>query len=489
MSLANRTYSAARWTTTSTVIRAGLQLAQVAVLARILAPQDYGLMAMVNLVLSYAGLFNDMGLSTAFVQRQSISHEERSSLYWLNVVVGGILMLLVIAAAPLVAMFFHEPKLVPLTTLVATNFLVNALGQQLRMNAEKSLNFRPVALIEIFAAVIGFAIAMLTAWWWDWGVYALVSSTMVSAWLTLGSSWLFLANGWRPAWRLQWDEVRWFVRFGGGMVINNLTNHVNATVDILLGGRLLGTSLLGLYSVPRNLILQVQFMVNPIFTRVGFPLIASIQHDPKRVREIYLKTMNMTASVNTPIYVAMGVFAPEIVLLLLGDNWQDASPLLRILAIWGLLRSFGNPVGSLLFGLGHVRLAVWWNAGLLLIVPPVIWLSSKYGALGMAYSMSGLMAILFVPAWAILIRPTCGAGLWEYTQQVLIPIFCALLAGGLAWLSVIQFNFSPIRLAMGFSVGIIAYFSISWIMNRKWCLILFSAVKPAKHAINLEKTQ
>ena len=486
MSLASRTYSAAKWTATSTLIRTGLQLAQMAVLARILAPQDYGLMALVNLVLSYAGLFSDMGLSTAFVQRQYITYEERSSLFWLNVTVGGLLMFLIIAAAPWVALFFHESKLVPLTTLAATNFLATALGQQLRMDAEKSLNFRPVALIEIASAIAGFSVALLTASR-GWGVYALVGATMVGAWLTTILSWLFLANDWRPAWRLKWDEVRWFVQFGGGMVINNLINHVNATVDIFLGGRLLSTNLLGLYSMPRNLTLQVQSMVNPIFTRVGFPLIASIQHDKERVREIYLQTMNMTASINAPIYVAMGVFAPEIVLLLLGRNWQDAGPLLRILAMWGLLRSFGNPAGSLLFGLGRVRLAVWWNAGLLLIVPPVIWLGSKYGALGMAWSMAGLMTALFVPAWAILIRPTCGAGFWEYTQQVIIPTFCALLAGGIAWVLANQFNASLVRLAIGMSVGTLAYFLISWAMNRKWCMALLNAVKATKISVVLEK--
>ncbi len=135
------------------------------------------------------------------------------------------------------------------------------------------------------------------------------------------------------------------------MLLNNVINHVNATIDLVLGGRMLGASQLGLYSVPRNLLLQVQGMVNPIFTRVGFPLIASIQHDKERVKQVYLKTMNMTASVNAPIYVAIAVFAPEIVWLLLGPNWTDTAPLIRVLALWGLLRSFGNPVGSLLFGL------------------------------------------------------------------------------------------------------------------------------------------
>lgn len=465
MTLARRTYSAASWTTAATVTRAVLQLLQVAVLARFLSPADYGLMAMVTVALSYAALFSDMGLSTAFVQRQQISQEERSSLYWLSVAVGGVLMLLVMAISPLAAIFFKEPQLVPMMLLVATNFLVIALGQQLRMDAEKSLNFRPVAIIEILAGLVGFGVAVLTAWL-GWGVYALVAAAIISAWLSMILSWLVLAQGWRPAWRLRWDEVRWFVQFGGTMVLNNLINHVNATVDLVLGGRMLGASELGLYSVPRNLIFQVQGMINPVFTRVGFPLIASIQHDKERVKQVYLKTMNMTASVNAPIYVSIAVFAPEIVWLLLGPNWPQAAPLMRVLALWGLLRSFGNPVGSLLFGLGHVKLSAKWNVGLLLIVPPVVWFGSQWGAVGMAWAMAGLMAALFVPGWAILIRPTCSAGLLEYSKQILLPTLCALIAGVIAWQVSEKFDADWLRLGSGLTFGAIVYVLLSSLFNR-----------------------
>lgn len=433
-------------------------------------------MAMVMVVISYATLFSDMGLSTAFVQRQEITQEERSSLYWLSVAVGAGLMLLVMASSQLTASFFNTPELASLLILVSTIFLATALGQQLRMDAEKALNFRPVALIEIMAAVSGFTIAVILAWQ-GWGVYALAAAAMFSAWITTLLCWALLAKGWRPMWRLRWIEVRWFVRFGGGMVANNVINHVNTTVDLLIGGRLLGAGQLGLYSVPRNLILQIQFLVNPIFTRVGFPVIASIQHDQQRVRETYLKIMNLTATVNAPIYVAIAVFAPELVQMMLGESFQDAAPLLRVLAVWGLLRSFGNPVGSLVFGLGRVRLATWWNFGLLLIVPPALWFGSQYGAVGMAWAMAGVMALMFIPGWAILVRPTCGAGLWTYSQQVLIPSVCALLAGLVAWLAVSQLSSPLARLGLGLPLGLGAYAALSWLLNKECVNMVLNTLK------------
>lgn len=470
MSLSIRSIAAGRWTSLSNIVRATMQLAQLIVLTRFLSPQEYGLMAMVTVVISYATLFSDMGLSTAFVQRQHITHEERSSLYWLSVVTGGVLMLIVTALSSLIGYLLKEPRLAGLIVLVSTNFFVQALGQQLRMDAEKSLNFRPLALIEIVAAVSGFFIAVIAAWH-DWGVHALVAAAICSTWVTMLFSWLLLANGWRPLWRLRWSEVSWFVRFGGGMVINNVINHVNTTVDVLLGGRLLGAMQLGLYSVPRNLILQIQFLVNPIFTRVGFPVIASIQDDKARVQQVYLKMMNLTASINAPIYVSLGFFSPEFVLLMFGEDFNEAVPLFRVLALWGLLRSFSNPVGSLLFGLGRIRQSTQWNFLLLLIVPPVIWFGSGYGAEGMAWALVGVIGGLLVPAWAILVKPACGASLAAYMRQVLVPTLCAIVAGAVAWLSVSLLLLLWVRLVIGLMVGVIFYTALSWLFNRDFILL------------------
>jgi len=466
VSLAQRSISAARWTTASNITRAGLQLAQLIVLTRLLSPQEYGLMAMVTVVISYAALFSDMGLTTAFVQRQYISHEERSSLYWLSVAAGGGFMLLVMAGSPIAGLLLHEPQLPGLIALVSTNFLVVALGQQLRMDAEKALNFRPVALIEIVASIGGFMVAVTGARL-GWGVHALVAAAMSSAWITMLLSWTTLAHGWRPLWRLRWAEVSWFVHFGGGMVANNVINHINTTLDVLVGGRLLGATQLGLYSVPRNLILQIQLLVNPIFTRIGFPVIASIQNDREKIRKVYLKIMNLTASINAPIYVAIAVFAPEFVQLLFGTAFRDAVPLLRVLAIWGLFRSFGNPVGSLVFGLGRVRLSTLWNLGLFLVIFPALWFSSDYGATGMAWAMTGITTGLFIPSWAILIKPTCGATLFDYSRQVLVPTLCAALSGGAAWLSVSALSLPLPRLSLGLTVGAFIYAALSWLLNRE----------------------
>lgn len=467
MTLRQKTFSAVRWTTFSALFRVGLQLLQLAVLARLLAPADYGLMAMVSVVLGFTALLSDMGVNSAFVQKQDVSDAQRSSLYWLNVGVSVALALLLMLLSPAVAWLMNEPRLVPLLLVASSSLWITALGQQVRMAAEKALNFRPVVILEVAAALLGFVVAVLAAWL-GWGVWALVAGSLTGAVVGTAGAWLFMSSDWRPGWHFVWGEVRPFLRFGGALVANHLVNQVNSSIDLLLGGRLLGATALGLYSVPRNLCLQIQFMINPIVTRVGFPMIAQVQHDLPRVRAIYLKTMNMTASVNAPIYLGVAFFAPEVVALMLGNQWHEAAPLLRILAVWGMFRSLGNPVGSLLFGMGKVGLSLKWNLSLTAVVIPALWLGAHWGTMGLALTMTGLMVLLYVPGWYVLIRPVCGAGLGEYALSSLRPTVLAIVAIGVVYLAVAGMQDPVFRLAgAALSAAPVYWFLSSW-ANREW---------------------
>lgn len=456
-----------------------LQLTQVAILARLLNPEDYGLMAMVGAILSFAALFADFGVNSAFIQRRGITLEERSSLFWFNVLVSACVTLLVIVVSPLCAWFFGDERLTPLMMLSASTFILGSFGNQIRMSAEKELNFRPVVISEICGAFLGFATSVFAALA-GWGVYSLVVSGIVSTLSGTALAWMFLAQGWRPNWRLQLKDVQPFLAFGSALVANNIVNLINSTIDIFLGGHLLTATQLGLYSVPRNLSLQVQSLINPIITRVGFPLIAQVQSDTERVRAIYLKTMNMTASTNAPLYVGIAFFSPEIVAILLGVGWDRSASILRILAIWGGLRSTGNPVGSLLFGMGRADLSLKWNLGISLIVPVVIWLGLQNGPEGMAWGLLLLQVALFVPAWRVLIHPLCRAGLIEYSISALKPFFLAGFSVAPAFWVAMHFEGSIIRLAIGVVIATPLYLAISFKGNREWFTAMMELIGSRK---------
>jgi O-antigen/teichoic acid export membrane protein len=477
--LKQRTFSAVRWTTTATVARTLLQLAQIAVLARMLAPEDYGLMAMVGVVLGFAGIFADMGVNSAYIQRQDVTPEQRSSLFWLNVCMSSVLTLLVLMLSPLIAHFFGDVRLSHLLMLAATTFVISALGQQLRMNAEKELDFRAVVLQEVAAAFLGFAAAVAAAFA-GWGVYALILGGIVGTVSSTILAWLFLARGWRPMWCFRLSDVRSYLGFGGALVANNLVNEFNRSVDLLLGGRMLAAAALGLYSLPRQVVFQIQGTVNPIITRVGFPLIAQVQDDIPRVRAIYLKTLNMTTATNAPLYVGIAFFAPEVVRIMMGDKWLAAADLLRLLSLWGFLRSTGNPVGSLLLGMGRADLSLKWNLGMLFVVPPVLWVGAKSGTMGLAWALLVFTILMFVPGWFVLVRPLCKAGLLEYIVTALLPLLIAVASIAPAYFLTAQIANVYLHLGMAVFISAPLYLVLSYWLNRDWTVAMMHLVAPGR---------
>lgn len=461
------TYSAVRWTALSAVYRAVLQVVQVAILARLLQPEDYGLVAIITVILTFANLLSDFGMSSAYVHRQDITEEQRSSLFWLNIAASAVLTLALVLLSPLVSRFFGNARLHLPLVLSAIIFFVNALSQQIKVDAEKSLNFRPLMMIEVLSSTIGFCFAVIHAYLGA-GIYAIVIGNIVTAVISTSLAWVYIAGKWRPMRRFCASEVRSFIGYGGSMMISNVATQIHVAMDLLIGGRLLGATQLGLYSVPRNLILQIQFVVNPIITRVGFPLIAQIQNHNQKVRTFFLKTINMTASTNAPIYTIIAFYAPDIISVLVGNKWSDSSELLRVLSVWGIVRSTFNPLGSLLFGMGRPDLALKWNIALVVLVPPSVWLGAHHGSVGLAFSMLFLYASLFVPGWYYLVRPICDIPLFEYCITTLRPLMISMLVVGISYAPVASCHTPMYRVALGALIGFFLYCLVSYFLNKEW---------------------
>ncbi|HEX6588863.1 MAG TPA: MOP flippase family protein [Longimicrobiales bacterium] len=467
MSLKQAAFTAARWTAIGAVVRSALQFGQVVVLTRLLVPEDFGLMAVAVSVMGFAGIISDLGVSSAIIHRQDTTADQLSTLYWVNVASGIGVMLLVVGVSPLVAGIYGDARLRDLLLIAALSFPVLALGQQLRVRAEKELRFGAVALMEIGAATAGFVVTIALALA-GFGVMSLVAGLLANAVVATTIAWLTLAHGWRPGLAFDLRGVRHHLSFGGYMIGNNLTNTVTGMADVLIGGRVLGPALLGLFSVPRNFVLQTQWLINPVVTRIAFPVMAKVQDDVAALRMIYLNVLRLTVSATAPLYVFMMVFAPELTLLLFGERWAGAASLLRLLALWGLLRAFANPVGSLLMATGRARLSFQWNVGMVVVVPLVLFWGASLGVVGLAASWVALGLITFVPTWYVLVRPCCGATLAEYTAQGAVPAGLALAAGAAAYAAALPFEQPLLRVAVALVTGGAVYVAGSVFFNRAW---------------------
>lgn len=463
--------------------KAVLTLLQMAVLARLLTPTDFGLMALVTAVIAFAQIFSDMGISNAIIHHQEISREELSSLFWLNVLSSTLLMVFLMLISPFVATLYHEPRMQAILILVSTSFLIIAMGQQLRVIAEKNLRFQQLAVIDVTSSFLGFFLAVIVALAGG-GVYALVAGMLTGALVATVLSWWILADGWRPLWRLRLGEIREYLSFGAYMVGFSLTNTVNMQADVLIGGRVLGSSSLGAYSLPKDASLRLAMIINPIVTRVGLPVMAQAQSDRSLLKSIYLKTLLMTASVNFPLYLMIAVFAREIVAIMFGPQWKESVPILQLLALWGLVRSTGNPVGSLLFALGRAKLAFWWSFGQMIFWIPIFWVGAKHGTHGLSISLLISVVLSATPMWYVLVRPSCEATFSEYFKQFLVPFVISLFAAATGFGAALLFEIIVLRLCVGLIVGGLVYLVLSRWFNRTWFAaiteLLLGRVRSAK---------
>ena len=467
MTTRNSAFAAIRWTTSAMVGRAVIGLAQIVAMSRILDPADFKLVAIAVTIVNVGIVFTDMGISNALIRFRDITAEELVSLFWLNVMLGAAVTSTVAAGSPLIATFYGDPRLVPLVLAASSVFFITALGQQQRTLAEKRLRFDVLFRIDIVSALAGFGLAVLMALA-GFGAMSIVVGNVVNALAVSVLSWVMLADGFRPTATFKWETAKRFVSFGSNVVAISMFNALAANGDVILGGRLIPGTALGYYFQPRDLCMRIMFVVNPIVTRVSFPLLASVAHDRSKVRSVYLKAMNMTASVNFPIYAFLAVFSPEVVAIVLGPKWAASAPIMRVLAIWCGVRSVGNPVGSLLLATGETRRAMVSALAVAVAVFVFVSLGARFGTLGIPVALTALYALLVPTFWWGLVRPSCEAGFAEYHRVLLLPALATACAAVAAVAAMSGVDAALVRLLIGGSVGAAAYLGSSWILNREW---------------------
>lgn len=427
MTLKKKTLSGIKWTSFSSVAIAILQLAQVSILARYLVPSDFGLMAIVSVIIGFSALFMDMGISSAIIHKQDITYKQLSSLYWLNILAGIILFIVVYFSASAVADYYNELQIIPLIQLLALTFFISAIGNQYRILNQKKLLFNRLAKVEVISALLAFIVAVVCAMN-DYGVYSLVYATLVNVSV---SNLIFMLQGLKehkPSLIYKHSEIKSLIGFGLFQMGERSINYFNSQFDTILIGKLLGVEALGIYSIAKTLVMKPAQIINPIVTKVTFPIMATMQHDTKQIKNIYLKTINYLCSVNFPIYIAIAVLAEPLVLILFGDKWTESVVILQILSFYFMFRSIGNPIGSLQLAKGRADLGFYWNLGLFSFIPLSVYLGSFYGLAGVAFALLGLQIVLNFPSWFFMVKPLCGARFIEYFQQIFKPLIASFLA-------------------------------------------------------------
>jgi len=375
-------------------------------------------MALILFVIGFMGLFLDMGLSTAILHKQEITKKEYSSLYWINCIFSLAFYALIWVLSAPIAMFFNEPELTTLIPIMGLALILSASGRQFRTVEEKNLNFKFIAIVTISGSLLSLTMSTVLAVK-GFGVYALIFGALTQHLVT---NLTFLMVGARKRgllFRLNVSETKPFLKIGIFHVGGQMINYFNRDLDILLIGKLFGSETLGGYSLAKELVFRPIKIVNPILTRVASPILARLQNDKEQLRKNYLKLVNAVASINIPVYTGVIILAPLLIRILYGSGFEDIVGLVRILSIYVIFRSIGNPVISLIVATGKTELNFIWSLVTLAIMPLAVVIGGQFSIEGVAISLTVAMALLFIPNWWFLVRKMIDVRLLTYIYWII----------------------------------------------------------------------
>jgi O-antigen/teichoic acid export membrane protein len=348
-----------------------IQSVSTVVLARLLTPADFGLVAMVTALTGLATAFADLGLSEATIQRKEITHDQVSTLFWINVAIGLGLTLFTATLAPLLARFYRDPRLVDITLLVSLTFLIGGLRVQPDALLKRQMRFLALALRDVVSYAIAVAAAIAMAWKGA-GYWALVALPLTLNSTQMVLSWVIVR--WRPGLPRRDTQLGSMVAFGGNVAASYLIINVNRSADSVLVGWYWSAGPLGLYSKAYNLLMLPVRQLSAPVANVVIPAFSRIQGDPERFARYYLRLVNLITWISTPLFGFLFVAAEPVIALVLGKQWLGAAPVFQILVI--------SALGQLL-------------------LESTVWLFVSQGKSGRLLKLSAIISPIIVGSFAI----------------------------------------------------------------------------------------
>lgn len=382
--LARRVAAGAAWMVALRLATRLLGVASMLVLARLLTPADFGLVALATTIAAMLDIASDFNFDLAIIRDRGAGRPEYDTAWTLQVLKGLLLALLLLALAAPMAAFFADPRLEPILWWLALAACLQGLGNIGTVDFRRDLDIAREFRFHLYGRAAQFGTGIvLAALWRDWR--ALVAAIMARRVVLLIASYSMAP--YRP--RLSLARLRTLVDFSKWMLANNALSFVRERIDALIVGKLAGPGPLGLYTIAQEIAdLPTSELAQPV-ARATYPGFARIAHEPRRLADGYLETLGLVVAVCLPAAAGIGLLAEPLVVSLLGPAWLEAVPLIQVLALYGAMRTVSTSTGPVFLALGRVRvepalLAVY----LVLLAPLLLLLVSREGVLGAAIALN-----------------------------------------------------------------------------------------------------
>ena len=479
--LKDRAVNGVLWTGASKFLTQALLILVTVILARLLSPDDFGLVGMAAIITVAVAMVNDRGLGTAIIQKKDIQETHLSSIFWTSIVFGLLLFAISSASGGLFALFFKNNLVSSIITFMALGFVIGGFGIVHKALLFRQLKFKTLAIIEI-CALFGYGLVAITMALSGFGVWSLVWSALLKDAIIVILLWLM--KKWRPRLLFHWSSLRQVLGFSANVLGTDIMLYVNSNVDYLLIGRLLGAAPLGFYSLALNMVKMPVQRLSGVVSKVAFPAFAAVQDDLVRFRSGFLKSILFISFVTFPLLVGLMILAPELVAVLMGVKWLPMVLPLQILCPVGILKSVGTTRGAVLTACGRADIEFRWNLAYLLPLVAVIYFGAQFGLVGVAIGFTTLYVITFPIIQAITnaqIKLSAGEYILALLPAAVASSAMAVCVLAIRWLVHDIFGLgNEAVLISGILIGIASYFMVLFKLRKetvKELLVLLSRKK------------
>lgn len=436
---------------------------------------------MVAVFSAFFGVLNDMGLSSAIVQKRKVTEEELSSAFWVNFLEGLAVTAIFLVLSPVIASFYSKSILKPIIMVLSMSFAIASLGMIQAALFIKRMDFKFLAIIEIIASAISgsVAVALAVAGFGVWSIVALsLTQTIVLAVL------IFMLSRWKPRLTLRWKPVKGLLGYGLPLMGFNFVNYFSRNLDNLLIGKYLGASQLGYYDIAYRSLLFPLSNVSQVIGRVMFPALSHMEHDKARVRAAYVKATRYIAFITFPLMAGLAVLAPQLVRVMLGPKWGRAIFLMQVLALIGGLQSVATTCGWIYMSQRRTGILLVYGIIATAVLAGSFIVGLHWNVEGVAVAYAIAFTLLIYPDFAIPFR-FIDMKFWYYVKQFrtigMATIGMATVMIGLRFLfeRVFRIGDLPILVTLVI-IGAACYFGLLLLMDRGLLKGVFEAFRDIK---------
>lgn len=331
-----------------------IQFLYTIVIARLLTPGDFGVVAMATPLLAFAALLADIGLSQAAIQNQKLSQSQLSFLFWLNIAVTAALAALIVFSSPLVASFYDEPRVGPVVAILGALMIVGPIGAQHTVLLNRNFAFGRIAAVELTSLIAGSVVGVVAALG-GFGIWSIILNQATASGVALILVWL--AVRWRPSApsRVASSEIRHLLQFGANVAVSNIFNFASRNIDNVLIGKVWGEASLGVYNRAYSLLLLPLNQIMVPISKVALPLLSRVQKEPVPYHIAFWRMLDLALLLTFPVALFSMITHQQLIHLVLGAKWDAAGPIFGILAVGALFAPVSQSANWLLLSQGRSR--------------------------------------------------------------------------------------------------------------------------------------